>query len=557
MGKRSRFFRIRALPLLIAAGASFSCQPPRERTPQTPADEEKPAAEAAVADEPAGIERLLPPGTAVNGALPDGEGVLSWAIRNRHPELIRLALARGADVRQTAPDGTPLLVLALRQHRPELLAELLHHGADPNLRDAAGEAPVHVSLAAGRPEERRLLAGAGADFNLPDSSGVAPLEWALAERDLSLAEELAGYGARAGHEAWRQSLWRALARREAAALKACLRLGADPSARDEQGMLPLEWAVRNRQPALAVALLEAGARAGDALYHACRAGDRDLAALLLAGGVPPNPSRAPWLDTPLCAAVRAGDDELVAHLLAKGAHPFLRGGEGQSPLVLAVALRRHDVLPRLFARGADPNLPCVTPAQPDFLRHVRTRTMRWVLRNDHNVTPLMLAASTGDVRIARLLIAAGAKIDVTTRKIRYWPINFASSEQDVPMMRVLLGQDPHREERQIIVSLSAQRARVLGTQGEEIFSTAVSTGRTGFSTPPGVYVITSKHRDWKSTLYPAKMPFFQRLSCGDFGLHEGNVPGYPASHGCIRVPSGNAQKLYTLTKLGDRVRVEP
>ena len=53
------------------------------------------------------------------------------------------------------------------------------------------------------------------------------------------------------------------------------------------------------------------------------------------------------------------------------------------------------------------------------------------------------------------------------------------------------------------------------------------------------------------------MPYFQRLSCSDFGLHQGNVPGYPASHGCIRVPEGNAAKLFAMTEAGDRVRILP
>ena len=53
------------------------------------------------------------------------------------------------------------------------------------------------------------------------------------------------------------------------------------------------------------------------------------------------------------------------------------------------------------------------------------------------------------------------------------------------------------------------------------------------------------------------MPYFQRLSCGDFGLHAGVVPGYPASHGCIRVPAGNAAKLFAMTQAGDRVMIVP
>ena len=93
--------------------------------------------------------------------------------------------------------------------------------------------------------------------------------------------------------------------------------------------------------------------------------------------------------------------------------------------------------------------------------------------------------------------------------------------------------------------------------GNEIFATKVSTGRKGFATPTGDFVITNKHRAWTSTIYHASMPYFQRLSCSDFGLHEGNVPGYPASHGCIRVPAGNAAKLFTMTQAGDRVRIVP
>ena len=53
------------------------------------------------------------------------------------------------------------------------------------------------------------------------------------------------------------------------------------------------------------------------------------------------------------------------------------------------------------------------------------------------------------------------------------------------------------------------------------------------------------------------MPYFQRLSCGDFGLHQGYVPKYPASHGCIRVPAGKASELFSLTRRGDRVRIKP
>ena len=125
------------------------------------------------------------------------------------------------------------------------------------------------------------------------------------------------------------------------------------------------------------------------------------------------------------------------------------------------------------------------------------------------------------------------------------------------MMRLFLGRDPFNEERYIEVRLSEQRARMYDAQGNEIFSTQVSTGRSGYTTPTGEYVITNKHREWTSTLYHASMPYFQRLSCGNFGLHQGYVPGVPASHGCIRVPAGKAAQLFSLTQTGDRVRILP
>ena len=136
-----------------------------------------------------------------------------------------------------------------------------------------------------------------------------------------------------------------------------------------------------------------------------------------------------------------------------------------------------------------------------------------------------------------------------------WPINFAANRGDVRMMRLFLGRDPYHEERVIEIHLSTQQAVMFDGEGREIFKTRVSTGKRGLPTPKGEYAITNKHREWTSTLYHASMPYFQRLSCGDFGMHQGVVPDYPASHGCIRVPAANAAKLFNMTQTGDRVRI--
>ena len=125
------------------------------------------------------------------------------------------------------------------------------------------------------------------------------------------------------------------------------------------------------------------------------------------------------------------------------------------------------------------------------------------------------------------------------------------------MMQILLGVDPDNEERWIKVDLSEQKAWVYDREGKSIFSTRVSTGKKGYRTKTGEFVITNRKRHHNSTIYGSSMPYFQRLSCGDFGFHQGYCPGYAASHGCLRVPSGNAYKLWQITKVGDRVVIQP
>jgi lipoprotein-anchoring transpeptidase ErfK/SrfK len=68
--------------------------------------------------------------------------------------------------------------------------------------------------------------------------------------------------------------------------------------------------------------------------------------------------------------------------------------------------------------------------------------------------------------------------------------------------------------------------------------------------------VTHKYRHWKSTLYEdAPMPYFMRLSCRDFGLHAGVLPGYPASHGCIRLPEAKAAAFFAKVDVGTLVEI--
>ncbi len=102
----------------------------------------------------------------------------------------------------------------------------------------------------------------------------------------------------------------------------------------------------------------------------------------------------------------------------------------------------------------------------------------------------------------------------------------------------------------MIVSLPEQRAYVY-RNGLLIGASTVSTGKKGYETPTGVFTILQKREDHYSNLYnDAPMPYMQRLTWSGVALHAGRLPGYPASHGCVRMPYDFAQKLYGETKTG-------
>ena len=109
----------------------------------------------------------------------------------------------------------------------------------------------------------------------------------------------------------------------------------------------------------------------------------------------------------------------------------------------------------------------------------------------------------------------------------------------------------------INVSIAQQKVRVYDANG--LFAEApVSTGMAGHGTPMGVFSVIQKDRYHHSNIYSgAPMPYMQRITWGGVALHEGVLPGYPASHGCIRMPGSFAVKMWGWTKMGARVIVSP
>jgi hypothetical protein len=108
---------------------------------------------------------------------------------------------------------------------------------------------------------------------------------------------------------------------------------------------------------------------------------------------------------------------------------------------------------------------------------------------------------------------------------------------------------------EIVVSLGAQTAWVFRS-GTLIGASTVSSGMAGYESPVGRFEILQKHEMHRSNRYEnGPMPWMQRLNWYGVALHGGKVPGYPASHGCIRLPMKFAQALYGTTALGGFVFV--
>jgi hypothetical protein len=104
-----------------------------------------------------------------------------------------------------------------------------------------------------------------------------------------------------------------------------------------------------------------------------------------------------------------------------------------------------------------------------------------------------------------------------------------------------------------IVSLSDQRVTIYDAEGK-ILMAPVSTGQGGYETPAGIFSVLEKKREHYSNLYDdAEMPFMQRITWTGIALHAGQLPGHPASHGCIRMPYRFAEDLFELSKRGMRV----
>jgi len=170
------------------------------------------------------------------------------------------------------------------------------------------------------------------------------------------------------------------------------------------------------------------------------------------------------------------------------------------------------------------------------------------------VTRFMIAQSTVTMRRcgrpARVTLAAMAALmalsaGAAAREARPAPIKEATAPREAgePIMA--------------IVSIKSQQVTFYDADGW-ILRAPVSTGTTGRETPAGVFALLEKDKDHHSSMYDdASMPNMQRITWNGVALHGGPLPGYAASHGCVRMPFGFAEKLFDKTRIGMRVIISP
>jgi hypothetical protein len=105
----------------------------------------------------------------------------------------------------------------------------------------------------------------------------------------------------------------------------------------------------------------------------------------------------------------------------------------------------------------------------------------------------------------------------------------------------------------LVISIRQQRL-TLYINGQPYAQSPVSTGVPGHPTPQGVFSVIQKNLHHRSNIYSAApMPYMQRITWSGVAMHEGKLPGYAASHGCIRLPREFAQRLWGITRIGARV----
>jgi L,D-transpeptidase catalytic domain len=188
---------------------------------------------------------------------------------------------------------------------------------------------------------------------------------------------------------------------------------------------------------------------------------------------------------------------------------------------------------------------CEQPERPQLLADkALCMTFAWMIsvREPRNCAPKRRLVKLAVTACAALLLT-GSVVPVGAKSFR--DARRYDSVQSRPFGTPLMA----------IVALGSQRITIYDAEGW-ILRAPISSGQPGYETPAGVYSVIQKEAEHYSNLYDdASMPFMQRITWSGIALHAGHLPGYAASHGCVRMPYDFAEQLFDMTKLGMRVIV--
>ena len=402
----------------------------------------------------------------------------------------------------------------------------------------------------------------GLDANVPPTPGQMALVVAALKQDWKTVLRMldAGASVETTDDAGVTPLMAAAMRGNVAILRTLLERHANADFTDLAGRSALHYAIAAGKLESIQLLLPlvsnvetASATGNDLLSMALETGDMKIFQTVLERF----PATLQWTANTrhaLGTALAADMKEQVRLLLSK--HPAPPTREGGTVPLIAYAIASDDtaLFHTLLACGSDPNIVIPKAAEKEFTSLLKSKYLRLYIQEETGVNLLMLAAGLGKDDYVRALLDAGADRNRATPHEKMLPLYFAAWTENWQCVQMLLGGGPMPDQLRVEISLAQQNMAVI-KDGVTVFTTKCSTGRQGFTTKPGQYVITDKDRDHRSTIYKCAMPYFMRLNCRDFGMHEGVVPTYPASHGCIRLPGDAARKLFAEIPIGTVVMI--
>ena len=326
-----------------------------------------------------GVRLLLKQKADVNAPAPDGSTPLHFAVQRDDQPMVELLIKSGANVKATNRYGVPPMAIAAVNGNAGIMNVLLHAGADPNIGLSPDETPIMTAARTGKVEALKTLIAHGAQLNTRDARGQSPLMWAAARNNADAVRLLIEAGADLQVRTNNKPAGRAA--------QMSVFLSPQPT-----GFTALLFAVRAGSLDAVKALLDAGANVNDALSDgesalvvAAANAHWEVANLLLDRGADPNHAGAGWN---------------ALHQTVHSRRPNLGYTPGPVP---TGSLDSIEVVKKLIAKGIDVNARMTKNGMKDGQRNRLNRL---------GATAFLLGAKNTDLEVLKVLLAAGADINI-------------------------------------------------------------------------------------------------------------------------------------------------